>query len=350
MAFGLSNNQVLLWDYKTNTTNVTLDENSSSGYIKIINDGRLAFSGPPSDQITFIYDKVSNQTILLSRHSSVIEQLSNGYLATFGSDNNLTFWSICTQRPVKSIGINGVTVQYLRQLKSLPYLVVALSNATMLLFDTTNYTTLQTFTGFGMPVIGIEDLGNGKFVSGSKMGSVFLWNKTSSTNLNRVIPFGTANLYCLTAIGSDLFVVGANKNTVALIQVSLANVMSVVRSISIPTSATLTYDLAVTSSKELFMSFDQGLLGRYDLTTWSYISIVNIGLPSDIIHIQVYGKYFNKLEKNLLFRKKLNIYILFKNFSTKLKILQIKTVNIFYFIFVSILFYYKFLFIFCYFC
>jgi WD40 repeat protein len=263
----MSNNKIAIWDWSNNTVYYWYDTFFGTAYatiLKYLSNGLLVGTTP--NIMKFWCSNASNISLILNSNAIALEELSNGNLASAGTNGYINFWNLTTGAFINRI-TTGVAQYFLKQVCN--YLLSASGDNRIYLWNLTSLSLVGNLTGHTAIVRLLEATPNGLVLSASLDNSIRLWDLTNLTCLSILAnPLGVSkNITGMRLVSSNTLAVVGAANYIALIQIKNATVLSKSGNISLPVNTTFAYDLRVASSNVLVVAVSDGSVAFFNLTT-----------------------------------------------------------------------------------
>lgn len=268
VALELFMNQILLWDWSTNTFPNTFQARSYSSQGIFLRDGRFACQF--DDQTTQIWN-VTSMTVDVSLKCVAyrLEEMYNGWLAT--GDKNLQVWNVSSQGVlVKNIS-TGFSIECIKQLRTNNFLAVAGYNGKIAIYDPVKNLTLnKLLVGHAVTdiVYAMAELANGNLLTASGDYTVKLWNVTQNKSLSSLNVFND-QVFILKMISKDTVIISGYSSYIYVYNMNSKNQLSLNTSLFIDSNI---YNVQVTETNLVMILFNNNTLQFYDRTNMALLN------------------------------------------------------------------------------
>lgn len=260
-----------------------------------LKDGRLVFNSLSTIQI-WNFTRASLD-ISIPNFNYIFEELSNGFLATGAfSFTTIKIFNIVYKTLIATLqSVN--TVSALKQLKTCNYLASGDSQGEIYLWNTYDFSLINTLHGHSSIISGIDELKIGIMVSISYDGSIKIWAIPAGKCLNTFTPLIPVYvLFNLKVISKNQILLSTSFK-ILVIQVNDKYQMKFNRTINTPYNSVSINDLKLTKTGLIMAIFADGTLGYYNLTTSQLIrreatnkTLFHLAIPSKIFVFAVVKK------------------------------------------------------------
>jgi WD40 repeat protein len=274
-ALGMSDNTVKIWNWSSNEVllsfNWSPQTTPGSGVysrtnIKFLANGLLAASSATSTTVN-IWNVTSGQVVFSLNHQAfALEQLSNSNLVSSGFDGFTKVWSTLTGQLIFKLGT--ASHQYaLKQINIPNGLASSGNDCNVYIWDLNARTLLYTLRGHTNQAYLLDSTPKGLLLSGSLDNTVKLWNVTNTNPLSSLNIAGSP--ICMKVVSSSQLVVGFQANYIQILNISLANVLTVASQVNLITNSQVN-DMRLTMENILLLGQADGLVFFLNINTSTF--------------------------------------------------------------------------------
>lgn len=285
---GSNASKTYIWNWTNNQTMFTFPTNTLYDQVIFLNDSRLACQKLGSGKVS-IWNITTGLEVTLNTNAYSLEQLTNGYLATGGSDSSVNIWNLTSQVNVSSIPFNSI-VYSMKQLRICNFLAAGEANGGISIINTTDFRINNRLVGHTSRVSVIEDLRNGLILSGSYDGSIGLWKVDMINCLNSFV-LGKI-VYSFKLISESVLVIGAARPNLSVLNLNLTTYQfKMIEDNLLPKNATEAYDIEVTDTDLVLVSVTNGSVAFYNRTDMRLINIMQVSVNEYFRFMAILSKY-----------------------------------------------------------